>query len=50
MADDLRGCFRGNSGRDWIKPARQKMTDAVEKGFSGGRTNFFKGAGAVVRK
>jgi hypothetical protein len=26
------------------------LTDAVEKGFSGGRTDFFRGTGAVVRK
>jgi hypothetical protein len=44
------GRYRGLSGPSADIANRSKMTDAVEKGFSGGRTDFFRGTDAVVRK
>ena len=29
---------------------QSRLTDTVEKGFSRGRTDFFRGTGAAVRK
>ena len=40
----------GNKRHQDLTASRPVMTDAVEKVFLGVRTNFYRGAGAAIRK
>jgi hypothetical protein len=42
--------FAHLTGSGWRPLETTRMTDAVEKGFSGGRADFLRGTGATLRK